>query len=1231
MSTVGYITRDMAGTKQHGTSVEAPQAAIAVAHAKDISLNLGPSDVESYARRGSDLHITLIDGQVIVLDGFYDTGATGGKNLFLSEEGNFIEVVLEDRTDGMLFASYEPLDLSGKWSAYDDMVFLDVERIEPVVAPLVAPLVGGLGTAGAAAGVAGAAVLVGGGGGGGGGGGSTTPTVDNPDATYPVASATTDDVVVSGTGAPGSVVEVTLGTIVATTTVKDDGTWVVNFPVTNLPPDGDYETTVYVKDPQGTEFNLDGPSVIIDTTPPPIAVNTVEGDDHVNYIEVADGVQINGTGEAGASVSVVFQGVTRTTTVAQDGTWSVNYGVNEVATGIYTSTIEVTSADAFGNTSTTTHTINVDTETRVTINTQVGDDHIISGAEQATGITLTGTAEAGSSVVVTFQGVSRTVQADGAGNWSASYLSSEIATGTYNAAVSAVATDIHGNVSSASTFIPVDTETAAALDAVQATDGVISAPEAAAGVTLTGTAEAGATVAVTLEGTTRTVTADAQGKWSADFTSSEIPTGEYDANVSVTATDAVGNTASTTGTVRVDTETTVALSNPLAGDNLINGVEASNGLNLTGTAEPGASVVVTLGNASRTVTADQQGNWTATFVGSDIADGAYDTTVTATATDAYGNTATTSSSIRVDTTTTVGIDPGQAGGDDLLNGAEASGGLTLTGTAEAGASVAVTFQGITRTVTADAQGRWSAPFGANEITQSATPYDSPISVTATDLAGNTETATGTLRVDTSTSVTIDPNQAGGDNIVNAAEAQAGVTLTGTAEPGSSVQVTVAGVTRTATVAQNGTWSALFEPGALTGGEYNTSVTVSATDAAGNTASTSSALRVDTVAGTVALSPDPIEIDDVINATERADGVEISGTATPGLVVTVGLGTASRQVTADNAGNWSTTFPAGDIPTGETTLPITASIVDDAGNTASVSDTVELDTHVVPLTVQPNQTADDVITKAEQQAGVTFNGTVEAGSAVKVIVDGKEVTATVDASGNWSATLNDADLPDGDRTVIATISATDAAGNTETVTEQFDIDTVVDPASIYALKITGQGILELETKDATDNYTVNTLNPAGTVSSPAATKTVDPQDGTEFEFGAPIPDGTHLVLSRSDAVGNTSSTLVIFDDNATNSGTLDHAKLGDFNIDNLDLQFSTDVQLTLSEADIKALSNNSDTLTIHGSDNDNDRITLTGGNATSAGTRVVDGELYNVYTIGNDGTTLVVDNDVQVII
>ena len=152
MSTVAFITRDMAGTTQHGNFSEGTPARIDADQAKDISLNLSPADVESYSRQGSDLHIALANGQELVLENYYSYNATGGKNLFLSQEGEFIEVVLEDKSNGMLFAAYEPLDLAGKWSAYDEMVFLDVDRIEPVVAPLAAPLFGGLGAAGAAAG-----------------------------------------------------------------------------------------------------------------------------------------------------------------------------------------------------------------------------------------------------------------------------------------------------------------------------------------------------------------------------------------------------------------------------------------------------------------------------------------------------------------------------------------------------------------------------------------------------------------------------------------------------------------------------------------------------------------------------------------------------------------------------------------------------------------------------------------------------------------------------------------------------------------------------------------------------------------------------------------------------------------------------------------------------------------------------------------------------------------------
>ena len=85
-----------------------------------------------------------------------------------------------------------------------------------------------------------------------------------------------------------------------------------------------------------------------------------------------------------------------------------------------------------------------------------------------------------------------------------------------------------------------------------------------------------------------------------------------------------------------------------------------------------------------------------------------------------------------------------------------------------------------------------------------------------------------------------------------------------------------------------------------------------------------------------------------------------------------------------------------------------------------------------------------------------------------------------------------------------------------------------------------------------------------------------------------------------------------------------------NIDELDLGAASNVSLVLTEADIKALSENSDTLTIHsGSTPGDDSVTVTG--ATLEGTRNVDGENYNVYTVGTDGATLVIDQDVTVII
>ncbi|UWQ73985.1 Ig-like domain-containing protein [Leisingera sp. M658] len=840
MSTVAFITRDMAGTTQHGNFSEGTPARIDAAHAKDISLNLSPADVESYSRQGGNLHITLADGQELVIENYYSYGSSGGKNLFLSQDGEFTEVVLEDKSSGMLFATYEPLDLTGKWSAYDEMVFLDVDRIEPVVAPLAAPLFGGLGAAGAAAGVVGAAVIAGGGGGDGGEGtGGIVPTVDNPDASYPVSDSTTEPVVITGTGAPGSDVTVNVGTSTATTTVDDDGNWSVSFPVDDLPEDGNYDTTVHVVDPNGTEFDLDGPAVVIDTV------------------------------------------------------------------------------------------------------------------------------------------------------------------------------------------------------------------------------------------------------------------------------------------------------------------------------------------------------------------------------------------------ATVGLDEGQAGGDDMINAAEAADGVTLTGTAEAGATVEVTFQGVTRTVTATESGTWSADFAASEIASG--EYDSEVSVTATDTFGNTDSVTGTIRVDTTTAVDIDNGQAGGDDIVSNAEATAGLTLTGTGEAGASVSVTVEGVTRTATVDADGNWAADFEAGSLPAGEYDTTVSVTSTDEAGNTATATADLHVDTVVDPLTLNSGSIEGDNIVNETERSDGVTLTGTVEPGSTVVVQLGDATETATVDADGNWSASFAAADIAEGSYDAAVVVSATDAVGNTSEITDTLAIDTEVVPFT-SDSVTDDDVVSLAESAAGLSMSGTVEPGSAVQVTIQGVTRDALVDADGNWTAEFEPGDLREGTYEATAEITATDPAGNTQTLTEGFSVDTEYDAPNIGDVISTGTSVSGVFSDDFEAGDTIHELTSTGSVSDVSGTETDLGNGQTLYDFDADVPDGSHLVVNRVDDAGNSSGTMVVLEDGA-GASVLDHSGLSQFNIDELNLVHADAVDLTLTEADINALSGNSDKLTVHGEADDT--LTITG--ATAAGTETVDGETYNVYTIGDDGTTLSVDEDVNVVI
>ncbi|SHJ75448.1 Ig-like domain (group 3) [Shimia gijangensis] len=597
--------------------------------------------MHAYQRHGADLHVVLASGEVLILTGYFADGAPeGGRHLFVGSHGELHEVRLVDGGDDALLASYDAVAMDEKWSAYDDLVFLDLERIEPVVAALVAPFLGGFAGLGAAAG---GAALVGSvllGDDGGSDGGSAAPSVFDADVDRVVGGDIADTVVIAGDGDPGDSVVVTIGGVAREPIIDDDGMWTVTFGPDELPDDGIYEAVVEVTDPSGGVTSLEGPSVDIDTTPPNVEV--LQGTQSVGGFENAeghqDGVVIAGTGEAGATIDVEIQGTTYSTTANDLGQWTVSFTSDEIATGEYEADVIITATDARGNSTTITETLVVDTVAPDLAIGVTAEDDVVNAAEAANVLEVSGTAEAGASVEVTMQGVTGVVVADGNGNWSFSFDPATLPQGEYDAEVTAVATDAYGNSTTTTGTLHVDTTTFVTMDADQTGDGVINAAEQAAGATLTGTAEPGATVSVTMLGVTRTVTAETDGSWNAVFAASEVPAGEYDAAVSVSATDVAGNTETTTGSVAIDTETFVTLAPGWGGgDGIVNAAEADAGVTLAGTAEAGSQVQVTLAGVTRTATVDSAGNWAVEFESGSIPSGEYTSTATVVSTDSAGN------------------------------------------------------------------------------------------------------------------------------------------------------------------------------------------------------------------------------------------------------------------------------------------------------------------------------------------------------------------------------------------------------------------------------------------------------------------------------------------------------------------------------------------------------------------------------------------------------------------
>ena len=212
----------------------------------------------------------------------------------------------------------------------------------------------------------------------------------------------------------------------------------------------------------------------------------------------------------------------------------------------------------------------------------------------------------------------------------------------------------------------------------------------------------------------------------------------------------------------------------------------------------------------------------------------------------------------------------------------------LAGTTEPNATVAVIVNGVTYNTTADASGNWSISATNTLPAGTYTP-----SITVTDAAGNSATADGTpFTVDLTApakpsapdlATASDTGSSSSDNLTN----DTTPTLTGTAESGSLVKVYDGSTYLGSAIASGGTWS--FTPStSLLAGVHT--ITVTATDAAGNTSDASDpmTITIDTTPPSTTVSFSSMT-KDTSTTTLNADWTTADGSA--GRLVTGHLSTA----------------------------------------------------------------------------------------------------------------------------------------------------------------------------------------------------------------------------------------------------------------------------------------------------------------------------------------------------
>ncbi|SDF51209.1 Ig-like domain-containing protein [Cellulophaga baltica] len=1021
--------------------------------------------------------------------------------------------------------------------------------------------------------------------------GNDSALIDTTAPNVPVVTSISDDtgtsntdgittdqtLIIRGTADANSLVDVFLdGTVIGTTNTNALGVWTLDYTGTTV-SNGAHTITAQATDNSGnvSGISVDFP-ILIDNTKPNTPVLFDITDDTGNPLDqiTSDNTLIFiGASQPDKIIEVFLDGISIGFTMSTTtGYLTFDYTGTIIPDRSYVATAQAISISGVKSTISLDFPFTIDTTAPdAPAVTTISDDNGSSASDAITSdntLVFSGTAEANSSIEVFLDGTSLgVIVTNGTGVWSYDYTGTALADGPY--IITAQATDLAGNSSPVSSDFPFTIDTSAPTAPVVTAISDDTGSNSADGITsdntlqITGTAEANNTVEVFIDGVSiGTVLANGSGDWNFDYSGTTIADGDY--IVTAQTIDLAGNSGPLSATFPITIDATAPVTvlfiADITSDNTINATEAGGTINITGKVSgefsTGDLVTLLINGVSTSGAIDASGDFDITVSGNNLALDA-DTTVagSVSSTDLSGNTGTASNSklYNVDTTLPVPVlTIDNITADNIINSAEVAAPITITGTVTGdfttGDLVSLVINGINTSGPVDATGVFSISVDENDLLNDAdTTVDGSISTT--DSAGNlgTTVADKAYNIDVTSpiaSLVIDDITA--DNIVNASEASGTITLTGTVSgefsTGDTVSLVINGVTITGTIDAAGIFSITVSGNDLAlDADTTVAGSVSATDAAGNigVATANKIYSVDTVLPIPTLIINDITADNIINTTEAAGAVSITGAVTgdysDGDTVSLVINGITTTGTINSAGAFTISVSGLDLQSdSDTTVVGTITTTDTAGNVGtgssnkiySVDTTAPVSTIVITISTDTGSNTSDGITSDNT---LLISGTSEVDSSVEVFIDGTSIgTTTTDVLGNWTFDYTATPLADGDYTITA--QATDTAGNTGVLSTDFAL--TID---------TAQPIVTLTINDITADNVVNAMEALGPI-------TITGTVGGDFNAGDTV-------------------TLVI--NGVTSTGTVDN--LGNFTIivagSDLALDADTTVSGSVSSVDI----------------------------------------------------------------